>query len=44
MKEIKGSDYMHVKRICKDFELKHLYEHSDLYLKSDTFFWWMFFN
>ena len=26
---------MHVKRVCKDFEIKHLSEYHDLNLKSD---------
>ena len=27
---------MHAKRVCKDFEIKHLNEYHDLYVKSDT--------
>ena len=27
---------MHAKRVCRDFEIKNLGEHHDLYLKSDT--------
>ena len=27
---------MHAKRVCKDFEIKHLREYHFLYLKSDT--------
>ena len=27
---------MHAKRVCKDFEIKHLCEYHFLYLKSDT--------
>ena len=27
---------MHTKRICKHFEIKHLGEYHDLYLKSDS--------
>ena len=27
------ADYMHAKRICKDFKIKHLGEYHDLYLK-----------
>ena len=27
---------MHAKRVCKDFEIIHLREYHDLYLKSDT--------
>ena len=29
-------DYMHAKRVCKDFEIKHLAEYHDLYVQSDT--------
>ena len=36
MKDITDADYMHAKRVCKDFEIKHLSEYHDLYLKSDT--------
>ena len=36
MGDITDADSMHAKRICKDFEIKNLYEHHDLYLKSDT--------
>ena len=28
--------YMHVKRVCKDFEIKYLGEYHDLHLRSDT--------
>ena len=38
MKEIPEVDYMHRKRVCKDFEIKSLGEYHDLYLKSDTLF------
>ena len=37
MRDIADADYMHAKRICKDFEIKDLGEYQDLYLKSDTF-------
>ena len=36
MKDITDADYMHAKRVCKDFEIKHLGEYHDLYLKIDT--------
>ena len=36
MEDITDADCMHAKKICKDFEIKHLGEYHDLYLKSDT--------
>ena len=36
MEEITCADYMHGKRVCKDFEIKNLCEYHDLYLKSGT--------
>ena len=36
MGDITDVDYMHAKRVCKDFEIKNLGEYHDLYLKSDT--------
>ena len=36
MEDITDADYMHAKRVCKDFEIKNLGEYHDLYLKSDT--------
>ena len=36
MEDITDADYMHAKRVCKDFEIKHLGEYHDLYLNSDT--------
>ena len=33
MEDITDADYMHAKRVCKDFEIKHLFEYYDLYLK-----------
>ena len=35
MKDITDANYMHAKRVCKDFEIKNLGEYSDLCLKSD---------
>ena len=36
MEEITDADYMHGKRLCKDFEIKHSGKYHDLYLRSDT--------
>ena len=36
MEDITDADYMHVKRVCKDFEIKNLGEYHGVYLKSDT--------
>ena len=36
MEDITDADYMHAKRVCKDFEIKKLSEYQDLYLKCDT--------
>ena len=38
MEDITDADYMHAKRVCKDFEIKSLVEYHDLYLQSDTLF------
>ena len=36
MEYITDTDYIHAKRVCKDFEIKNLGEYHDLYLKNDT--------
>ena len=36
MKDITDADYMHGKRVCRDFEIKNIGEYHDFYLKSDT--------
>ena len=36
MEEFTDADYMHGKRVCKDFKIKNLGEYHDWYLKSDT--------
>ena len=36
MDDITDADYMHAKRVCKDFEIKNFGECHVLYLKSDT--------
>ena len=33
MEDITHADYAHRKRVCKDFEIKHLGEHHDLYVQ-----------
>ena len=38
MEDITDADYMHGKRVCRDFEIKNVGECYDLYLKSDTLF------
>ena len=35
MEDITDADYMHAKRVSKDFEIKNLCEYHDLYLKND---------
>ena len=32
---VTDADYMHAKRVCKDFEIKNFGEYHDLYLKSN---------
>ena len=36
MEDITDTDYMHLRRVLKDFEVKNLGEYHDLYLKSDA--------
>ena len=36
MEDIIDADYLHTKRVCKDFEAKNLGEYHDLYVQSDT--------
>ena len=38
MEDITDGVYMHAKRVCKDFEIKHLIEYHDFHLKNDTLF------
>ena len=35
MEDITDEDYVHAKRVCKDFEIKNLGEYHDLYVQSD---------
>ena len=37
MEDITDADYAHLKKVCKDFKMKNLGEHHDLYVLSDTF-------
>ena len=34
MEDITDANYAHAKRVCKDFEIKHLGEYHDLYVQS----------
>ena len=36
MEDITDADYAHIKRVCKDSEIKNLGEYHDLYLQSGT--------
>ena len=36
MEDITDTNYIHEKKLCKDFEIKNLSEYHDLYLKIDT--------
>ena len=36
MEDIRDTDYMHAKIVCKDFEIENLGEYLDLYPKSDS--------
>ena len=38
MEDITDADYIHAKRVCKDFEIKSLGEYHDLYVKIDTLY------
>ena len=36
MEDITDADYAHTKRVCKNFEIKTLGEHRDLYIQGNT--------
>ena len=36
MRNVSDADYMHTKKVFKDFESKHLGEYHDLYLKINA--------
>ena len=38
MEDNTDTDYVHTKRVCKDFEIKHLGEYHDLYVHIDALF------
>ena len=38
MEDTTDADYELVKKVCKNFEIKNLEEHHDLYVQSDTLF------
>ena len=37
MEDITNADQVHAKRVCKDFETKHLTEYQNFYLQSSKF-------
>ena len=36
MKYITDTNYVHAKRICKDFKIRNLGDYHDLHVQSDT--------
>ena len=36
MEDITNAEYAHAKRVCKDFEIKHLREYHNFYVQSDS--------
>ena len=36
MDDITNADYVHTKRVCKDFEINNLGKYHDFYLQSNT--------
>ena len=36
MEDITDADYVHAKRVCKDFEIKNFGEYHDFYVRSHT--------
>ena len=37
MDDITDTDYVHTKKVCKDFEIKYLGEYHAFYIQSNTF-------
>ena len=36
LEDISDKDYIHVQKVCKDFEVKSLGDYYDLYVQNDT--------
>ena len=36
MEDITDADYVHARRVCKDFEIKNIGEYNNFYVESDT--------
>ena len=36
LEDFTNADYMHAKKVCRNFKLKNLGEYYNLYLKNDT--------
>ena len=36
MEDISDTDYVHAKRVCKDFEIKNLGEYHDFYVQANV--------
>ena len=43
MEDITNTDYMHAKRVCKDFKIKKIGDYHDLYLVSENNYFWLTF-
>ena len=37
MEDVPDVDYTNTKRVCKDFEIKHVNDHHDFYVQGNTF-------
>ena len=42
MEDITNAEYMHARRVCKDFEIKNSGEYHNFILKMIHHFWLMF--
>ena len=36
MEDITDADYVHTKKVCKNFQIKNVGKYHDLYVQSDT--------